>query len=142
LFGIGYFHRELDRLATTLRPPNSSETHAEQSEGSRFRNVRSNWSVPNTGAEDIEYWLANDGSMDMNGSIVVVTEPPETVNQSKGSKKVHCIHETVDHAAEYVSGMVHTNGMENFWSLFKRGLLRVSRKELLQLKDASPDNPE
>src|SRR5207245_635596 len=31
-------------------------------------------------------------------------------------------HQTVDHATEYVRGRVHTNGMENFWSLLKRGL--------------------
>jgi len=31
-------------------------------------------------------------------------------------------HETVDHAVEYVRGQVHTNGIENFWSLLKRGL--------------------
>jgi len=31
-------------------------------------------------------------------------------------------HETVDHAEQYVNGQVHTNGMENFWSLVKRGL--------------------
>ena len=31
-------------------------------------------------------------------------------------------HETVDHAACYVRGQVHTNGIENFWSLLKRGL--------------------
>jgi hypothetical protein len=31
-------------------------------------------------------------------------------------------HEVVDHAVEYVSGQVHVNGMENFWSLLKRGL--------------------
>jgi transposase-like protein len=31
-------------------------------------------------------------------------------------------HETVDHAVEYVRGQVHTNTMENFWSLLKRGL--------------------
>lgn len=30
------------------------------------------------------------------------------------------LHETVDHAIEYVRGNVHTNGMENFWSLLKR----------------------
>ena len=29
-------------------------------------------------------------------------------------------HDTVDHAVIYVQGDVHTNGMENFWSLFKR----------------------
>jgi transposase-like protein len=31
-------------------------------------------------------------------------------------------HEVVDHAVEYVRGEVHTNGLENFWSLVKRGL--------------------
>jgi transposase-like protein len=32
------------------------------------------------------------------------------------------IHEFVDHTEEYVRGKVHTNGLENFWSLFKRAL--------------------
>jgi transposase-like protein len=32
------------------------------------------------------------------------------------------VHEVVNHAQEYVRGRVHTNGMENFWSLLKRGL--------------------
>ena len=31
-------------------------------------------------------------------------------------------HQVIDHAVEYVKGKVHTNGMENYWSLFKRGL--------------------
>src|SRR5450755_562685 len=31
-------------------------------------------------------------------------------------------HEVVDHAVEYVHGRVHTNTIENFWSLVKRGL--------------------
>jgi transposase-like protein len=30
------------------------------------------------------------------------------------------LHQWVDHAVEYVSGRVHTNGLENFWSLLKR----------------------
>lgn len=29
-------------------------------------------------------------------------------------------HEVVDHAVKYVIGKIHTNGLENFWSLFKR----------------------
>jgi hypothetical protein len=29
-------------------------------------------------------------------------------------------HEVVDHAETYVNGKVHTNGLENFWSLLKR----------------------
>jgi transposase-like protein len=32
------------------------------------------------------------------------------------------IHETVTHIDEYVRGQVHTQGIENFWSLLKRGL--------------------
>jgi transposase-like protein len=31
-------------------------------------------------------------------------------------------HEMVNHAVEYVARRVHTNGLENFWSLVKRGL--------------------
>lgn len=31
-------------------------------------------------------------------------------------------HEVVNHLEKYVSGQVHTNGLENFWSLLKRGL--------------------
>ena len=31
-------------------------------------------------------------------------------------------HQVVDHAVEYVKGHVHTNGLENFWSLLKRTL--------------------
>ena len=33
------------------------------------------------------------------------------------------VHEVVSlHTDEYVRGQVHTNGLENFWSLLKRGL--------------------
>ncbi|MGD0631216.1 MAG: IS1595 family transposase [Terracidiphilus sp.] len=32
------------------------------------------------------------------------------------------VHQVVDHAVEYVNGRVHTNGLENFWSLLKRGI--------------------
>jgi hypothetical protein len=32
------------------------------------------------------------------------------------------LHEVVNHAETYVRGRVHTNGLENFWSLFKRNL--------------------
>jgi transposase-like protein len=31
-------------------------------------------------------------------------------------------HKVVDHAEKYVDGQVHVNGVENFWSLLKRGL--------------------
>ena len=31
-------------------------------------------------------------------------------------------HQVIDHAVAYVDGKVHTNGLENFWSLLKRGI--------------------
>jgi transposase-like protein len=41
-----------------------------------------------------------------------------------GYDKLHSryIHDVVNHAEAYVKGRVHTNGLENFWSLLKRGL--------------------
>lgn len=56
-------------------------------------------------------------------------------NVSKGSRiltdenrgyaslnKLDFVHEAVNHVKEYVRGDVHTNGLENFWALLKRGL--------------------
>jgi transposase-like protein len=31
-------------------------------------------------------------------------------------------HAVIDHAEKYVDGQIHTNGLENFWSLLKRGI--------------------
>jgi len=31
-------------------------------------------------------------------------------------------HNVIDHAIAYADGKVHTNGLENFWSLLKRGI--------------------
>jgi transposase-like protein len=39
----------------------------------------------------------------------------------RGLSKAY-MHGVVDHAAEYVRGKVHTNGLENFWSLVKRAI--------------------
>jgi hypothetical protein len=32
------------------------------------------------------------------------------------------IHEVINHTESYVQAHIHTNGIENFWSLLKRGL--------------------
>jgi transposase-like protein len=32
------------------------------------------------------------------------------------------VHKVIDHAVAYVDGRIHTNGLENFWSLLKRGI--------------------
>jgi transposase-like protein len=39
-----------------------------------------------------------------------------------GYKGTDFQHEVINHAVEYVRGLVHTNGIENVWSLLKRGL--------------------
>ena len=38
------------------------------------------------------------------------------------SKGTNFTHEIINHAEEYVRGVVHTNGIEDCWSLLKRGL--------------------
>jgi transposase-like protein len=62
-------------------------------------------------------------------------------------------HETVDHKAhEYVRGEVHTNNLESFWSLLKRGIMgtyhNVSKKYLplylaeFQFRHNNRNNPD
>ena len=58
-------------------------------------------------------------------------------DEAAGYQKLHQAfpHETVDHKAhEYVRGEVHTNNIETFWSLLKRGVIgtyhNVSKKYL------------
>ena len=48
--------------------------------------------------------------------------PRSTPTTLSGYDKLHIafVHEFVNHAEQYVRGRVHTNGLENFWSLFKR----------------------
>lgn len=38
------------------------------------------------------------------------------------AKENDFLHEVIEHANEYVRGHIHTNGIENFWALLKRGL--------------------
>jgi transposase-like protein len=40
----------------------------------------------------------------------------------KPLRNMEFVHDTVNHVNEYVRGEVHTQGIENFWSLLKRGL--------------------
>jgi transposase-like protein len=41
---------------------------------------------------------------------------------SYGGLEGRYAHQVIDHAVAYVDGKIHTNGLENFWSLLKRGL--------------------
>jgi|ERR1700678_792758 ISXO2-like transposase domain len=38
-----------------------------------------------------------------------------------GYKGMDLQHQIINHAESYVRGQIHTNGIENFWSLLKRG---------------------
>jgi transposase-like protein len=44
------------------------------------------------------------------------------IGYDKLSEYKNFTHKTVNHINEYVNGRVHTQGIENFWSLLKRGL--------------------
>lgn len=50
-----------------------------------------------------------------------VTVYTDSLASYQGLDKFY-VHEMIDHAVKYVEGEVHTNGMENFWCLFKRCL--------------------
>ena len=41
-------------------------------------------------------------------------------NYDRLAKEREHLHEVVEHAAEYVKGHIHTQGIENFWALLKR----------------------
>lgn len=41
---------------------------------------------------------------------------------SYSNLKADYIHGVIDHAEKYVDGQIHTNGIENFWSLLKRAI--------------------
>jgi transposase-like protein len=70
--------------------------------------------VPNTSAEVLGSNLRSH------------VEPGATIftDAHRGYVGLHSdfTHEVIDHAYEYVRGQVHTNGMENFWSLLKRAV--------------------
>ena len=59
------------------------------------------------------------------GSVVYTDQNPGY----KGLKKKNYRHESVNHSAgEYIKGKAHTNGVESFWSMLKRGHAGVYHK--------------
>jgi transposase-like protein len=60
------------------------------------------------------------------GHVGAHVEPGSTVNTDAFFSYVGLspdyMHNVIDHAEAYVDGNVHTNGMENFWSLLKRAI--------------------
>ena len=69
--------------------------------------------------------IANTDKAAIHAEIAKHVAPGATINTDsllayKWLDKAIWQHEMVDHAVEYVRGTVHTNGLENFWSLLKR----------------------
>lgn len=70
--------------------------------------------VPDTGHRSLQTYVR--GNVEPNASLYT------DANRSYSGLDSDYAHKTVNHAEEYVCGQVHTNGIENFWSLLKRGL--------------------
>ena len=71
--------------------------------------------------------IPNPQGRTLSGEVARNVEPGSAVYTDDHSGYRHLTemgyrHGTVDHAEKYVDGRVHTNGLENFWSLLKRGL--------------------
>ncbi len=62
----------------------------------------------------------------LHGAIHATVAPGATImtDDLESYKKLdpQYVHEVIDHAECYAKGKVHTNGLENFWSLLKRGI--------------------
>lgn len=70
--------------------------------------------------------LQSISAPEMQGRVRRAVEPGSTVYTDQWKSYVglrdEYVHEVIDHAERYVDGRVHTNGIENFWSLVKRSL--------------------
>ncbi len=70
--------------------------------------------------------VPNNKKGTVQAAVRAVAEPGSTVYtdalKSYAKLAPDYVHQFVDYAVEFVRDNVHTNGMENFWSLFKRAL--------------------
>jgi transposase-like protein len=68
--------------------------------------------------------IPNTQTQTVQGEVRENVEPGSVVNTDALASYVGLapdyLHEAVDHAVEFVRGNVHTNGLENYWSLLKR----------------------
>ncbi len=66
------------------------------------------------------------GRRSLDGAVREHVEPGSNVYsdafKSYSELEDEYVHQVIDHAEKYVDGNVHTNGIENFWSLLKRSL--------------------
>lgn len=66
------------------------------------------------------------GKIELHGNLQRYVEPGTEVHTDDFPAyygiNAHYAHKVIVHAEKYVEGQVHTQGIENFWSLLKRGL--------------------
>ena len=74
--------------------------------------------VSNTRADTLRPILLN--SVDAESTVLVTDGHPAYRSMGR-----YLPHEVIDHEVEYVRGDVHTQNIENYWSIFKRGLYGV-----------------
>jgi transposase-like protein len=72
--------------------------------------------VPNVKRETLQNEILNG----LEDGTTIYTDNASAYDRLPAAKEF--IHETVNHVEEYVRGQVHTQSIENFWSLLKRGL--------------------
>ncbi len=78
--------------------------------------------VPNTRRHSLQTEIRRNVAMD--GSTIVYTDALASYQhpaKNWGPTDLY-IHKVIDHAKRYADGVVHTNGMENYWSLLKRAI--------------------
>jgi transposase-like protein len=62
-------------------------------------------------------------NVDMDGTSTVYTDALKSYERpATWTPRDNYAHKVIDHAEAYVNGAIHTNGMENYWSLLKRTL--------------------
>ena len=70
--------------------------------------------------------IANTGRRTLSSTVRQTVAPGSTVytDEHAGYSAIgpSYTHKVINHAEQYVRGRVHTNGIENFWSLLKRAI--------------------
>jgi transposase-like protein len=109
--------KKLNAIASTVRGANKLNTGKTIVHGMldrKSRQVRASV-IPNIKRETLQNLIINNVTK---GAEVHTDELPTY----KFAMADQYVHEVINHSVEYVSGKVHTNGIENFWSCLKRGL--------------------
>lgn len=70
--------------------------------------------VPNTRRHTLHAEIMNN----VEPGSIVYTDSLKSYEKLEGD----FVHQVINHAEKYVDGRIHTNGMENFWSLLKRSI--------------------